>query len=298
MRQTVGKLLEGKTPRQVAGAYNGQPLRVADPACGSGSFLIGAYQCLLDWHRDWYVANLVPLLAAGKAAASTEVRELLPVRPERRRSERGRKAGRDDEGPLPVFQGPGDAWRLTTAERVRCQASPCILLAHIFGVDIDDQAVEVTKMSLLLKVLEGENANTLSAQLSLFKERALPDLGDNIKCGNSLVGPDFYQNEQMSLVPADEQYRINAFDWRSGFLQVFSGPEPGFDAVIGNPPYIRIQTMKEWAPLEVEYYKKRYQAASKGNYDIYVVFVEKGLSLLNKQGRLGFILPHKFFNAQ
>jgi len=56
--------------------------------------------------------------------------------------------------------------------------------------------------------------------------------------------------------------------------------------------------MKEWAPLEVEYYKKRYQAASKGNYDIYVVFVEKGLSLLNKQGRLGFILPHKFFNAQ
>ncbi|MBI2446942.1 MAG: Eco57I restriction-modification methylase domain-containing protein, partial [Candidatus Omnitrophica bacterium] len=66
----------------------------------------------------------------------------------------------------------------------------------------------------------------------------------------------------------------------------------------GNPPYIRIQTMKEWAPLEVEYYKQRYTAASKGNYDIYVVFVERGLSLLNKEGRLGFILPHKFFNAQ
>jgi hypothetical protein len=72
----------------------------------------------------------------------------------------------------------------------------------------------------------------------------------------------------------------------------------GFDAVIGNPPYIRIQTMKEWAPVEVETYKKYYNSASKGNYDIYVVFVERGLNLLNKSGRLGFILPHKFFNAQ
>ena len=65
----------------------------------------------------------------------------------------------------------------------------------------------------------------------------------------------------------------------------------GFDCIIGNPPYIRIQTMKEWAPLEVEIYKAQYAAASAGNYDIYVVFVEQGLSLLNKQGGLGFICP-------
>ena len=56
--------------------------------------------------------------------------------------------------------------------------------------------------------------------------------------------------------------------------------------------------MKEWAPLEVEYYKRAYAAAGKGNYDIYVVFVERALQLLNPRGRLGFILPHKFFNAQ
>ena len=68
--------------------------------------------------------------------------------------------------------------------------------------------------------------------------------------------------------------------------------------MIGNPPYIRIQAMKEWAPIEVEFYKQHYKAASSGNYDIYVVFVEKGLSLLNEKGRLGFICPHKFFNAQ
>ena len=60
-----------------------------------------------------------------------------------------------------------------------------------------------------------------------------------------------------------------------------TGGAGGFDAVIGNPPYIRIQALQEWAPLEVEHYKRAYQAASKGNYDIYVVFVEKGLQLLN-----------------
>ena len=73
-----------------------------------------------------------------------------------------------------------------------------ILLNNIFGVDIDPQAVEVTKLSLLLKVLEGETQQTLATQLRLFHERALPDLADNIKCGNSLIGPDFYNGQQMT----------------------------------------------------------------------------------------------------
>jgi hypothetical protein len=163
-------------------------------------------------------------------------------------------------------------------------------------VDIDPQAVEVTKLSLLLKVLEGENQDTLERQLKLFKERALPDLGSNIKCGNSLIGPDFYQGKQMSLLEPDEVYRVNPFDWEKEFPEIMK--RGGFDAVISNPPYIRIQMMKEWAPIEVELYKQNYTSASKGNYDIYVVFVERGLGLLNKRGRLGFILPHKFFNSQ
>ena len=69
------------------------------------------------------------------------------------------------------------------------------------------------------------------------------------------------------------------------------------DAVIGNPPYIRIQALKEWVPLEVEFYKQRYTTANKGNYDIYVVFVERGLNLLNDRGQMGFILPNKFFST-
>ena len=98
------------------------------------------------------------------------------------------------------------------------------------------------------------------------------------------------------MVDEDERRRVNAFDWKSAFPQVFA--QGGFDVVIGNPPYIRIQTLQETTPINVEFYKKTYKAASKGNYDIYVIFVEKGVSLINEKGRLGFILPHKFFNAQ
>ncbi|MCL5959453.1 MAG: Eco57I restriction-modification methylase domain-containing protein, partial [Chloroflexi bacterium] len=217
-------------------------------------FLIGAYQYLLDWHRDWYVAE----------------------GPEKHTKE--------------LFQAAGGDWRLSTAERKR------ILLNNIYGVDTDPQAVEVTKLSLLLKVLEGESEQTLVKQLVMFHQRALPDLGSNIKCGNSLIGPDFYDIQQLSFLDDEVRYRINVFDWEAAFPGIMKAS--GFDAVIGNPPYLRIQTMKEWAPLEVEYYKRRYLSASRGNYDIYVVFVEQGLSLLNGQGRLGFILPHKFFNAQ
>ncbi|MBU1743771.1 MAG: Eco57I restriction-modification methylase domain-containing protein [Proteobacteria bacterium] len=267
--ETVGRLLEGRTIVQA------DRLRIIDPACGSGSFLIQAYQRLLDGYRDRYVAG----------------------GPERRA-----------KGRRPVlYQAAGGEWRLTTAERKR------ILLNNIYGVDIDPQAVEVTKLSLLLKVLEGESGETLTNQIKLFQERALPDLSGNIRCGNSLIGPDFYDGAQLTLLGDEDQYRINCFAWEKEFPEIFrmSAPSPstgkgsgggeprgGFDAVIGNPPYIRIQTMKEWAPLEVEFYKAAFAAAGKGNYDIYVVFVEKGLGLLNAKGRLGFILPHKFFNAQ
>lgn len=253
VERTLSKLLEGKKPGPRGSASK---IRIVDPACGSGSFLIVAYQYLLDWHRDRYVEE----------------------GPEKHRKE--------------LYSGPGGQWLLTTSEKKR------ILLSSMYGVDIDPQAVEVTKLSLLLKVLEGASNQSLNSQLSLFHERALPDLDRNIKCGNSLIDAAFYGVHQLSFIDEEAQYRINAFDWQGAFPQAFAGDDPGFDAVIGNPPYIRIQAMKEWAPIEVEYYKKAYTAASKGNYDIYVVFVERGLSLLNKNGQLGFILPHKFFNAQ
>ncbi len=249
VKQTVGPLIEDKTPKQI------EAIRILDPACGSGSFLIVVYQFLLDWYHRHYISHDPEKLAKGKNPV------LVPAR--------------------------GGGWALTTAERKR------ILLAHIFGVDIDSQAVEVTKLSLLLKVLEGET--TQSVQRELIHQRVLPDLGNNIKCGNSLIGSDFYDDPQMLLLDGDSQYRINVFDWKTAFPEVFE--RGGFDCVIGNPPYVRIQAMKDWAPVEVEIYKKAYASAASGNYDLYVVFVEKALRLINAGGRVGFILPHKFFNA-
>ncbi len=75
-----------------------------------------------------------------------------------------------------------------------------ILLNNIYGVDIDPQAVEVTKLFLLIKVLEGESEQTLETQLRMFQERALPDLGNNIKSGNSFIASDFYDDSQMVLL--------------------------------------------------------------------------------------------------
>jgi len=245
VKNTIGKQVEGKSPKQLRG------FRVLDMACGSGSFLLGAYQYLLDHYRDWYSAH------------------------------------GPEKYPEAVWL-QRNQWLLTTTEK------KLILTEHIFGVDIDRQAVEVTKLSLLLKVLEGESDETLVKQLSLLQERALPNLDRNIKCGNSLIGPDYFTNQ---LLPDTAVLRrVNPFDWATGFPAAMQ--TGGFDCIIGNPPYVRIQTMKEWAPLEAEIFKQMYTAASSGNYDIYVVFAEKGLSLLNSQGRLGFILPHKFFNAR
>jgi hypothetical protein len=95
------------------------------------------------------------------------------------------------------------------------------------------------------------------------------------------------KNQGDSLLPADKSEKSRA-----------NGARNGFDLFIGNPPYIRIQTLKKADAGLVEYYKTRYVAAGKGNYDLYVVFVERSLELLNAQGQLAFILPHKFFNAQ
>lgn len=90
-----------------------------------------------------------------------------------------------------------------------------------------------------------------------------------------------------------------AFEWRFEFPEVLDedGNYIGFDVVIGNPPYIRVQHLNRIDKTVVEYYKSRYKSGSKGNYDIYVLFVEHGLDLLNNRGVLNYILPHKFFNS-
>ncbi len=266
VKNTVGKLLEGKTPQQA------EKLKILDPACGSGSFLIGVYQYLLDWHLDWFI----------KHDPEKWVRRKSPA----------------------IYQVKSGEWRLTTAKRKE------ILLNNIYGVDIDSQAVEVTKLSLLLKVLEGENRESINRQMKFFHERALPDLGNNIKCGNSLIGPDFYDNQQVSLLDEEEQYRINVFDWEAEFPKVFQiqvtkdireregksgylqSSTAGFDAVIGNPPYVRQEMLSKLK----NYFHQRYQVYH-GAADLYAYFIEQGVTLLKAGGKFGYIVANKWLRA-
>ncbi|MEX2170622.1 MAG: TaqI-like C-terminal specificity domain-containing protein, partial [Pirellulales bacterium] len=146
------------------------------------------------------------------------------------------------------------------------------------------------KLSLLLKALEGETKESID--LILFhKERALPDLAKNIRCGNSLIGQDFYNGQQQKLFDEEERYRINVFDWKDkqGFPEIFKGENSGFDAVIGNPPYLFITEV----PADMrEYYQNRYSTVEY-RFDLYGAFVERALrELLRTSGRFGFIIPH------
>ncbi len=146
-------------------------------------------------------------------------------------------------------------------------------------MDIDSQAVEVTKLSLLLKVLEGENNQTLTNQLRMFHERALPDLGDNIKCGNSLIGSDFYQ--QQTMLDDEERYRVNVFDWEKEFPEIMKAG--GFDAVIGNPPYIF--TREQLSEEERQYFATRYQLSWE-KHNTFMLFMERLLRLLEKTAKV------------
>jgi type I restriction-modification system DNA methylase subunit len=271
VKNTVGKLIEGKTPDQIS------QLKICDPACGSGSFLIGAYQYLLEYHHKFYTKDAI---------------------------NRGKK-----DCPL------NPDGHLTSTEKKR------ILLNNIFGVDIDVNAVEVTKLSLLLKCMEGENENTITQQQKLWHERILPSLDNNIKSGNSLVDTDFYAGE----LDFGEEKKIKPFNWQKAFPEVFYikkssvsqefknqfvkvkslsddtdelikkywvnepsidyGDSAGFDVVLGNPPYGAL--LKQ----EVDnYLRNKYQVA---NYqlDTYNLFLERGKKLLKANGFLGYIIP-------
>jgi type I restriction-modification system DNA methylase subunit len=243
VKNTVGKMIEGKSPAQLAGGKNGQPLRVLDMACGSGSFLLGAFQCLLDHCLKWYMEH----------------------QPEKFKNE--------------TYKNPKGEWRLAIAEKKR------ILTSHIFGVDIDAQAVEVSKLSLLLKVMEGETDESVGKSRQLFHERALPNLSNNIKCGNSLIGPDYFSGR---LIPdPDEMKRVNPFDWDREFPEAMKAG--GFDCVIGNPPYIGFHGFKE----DKEYFKNKFRSAE-GKFDLYLPFIEKGIELIRQNGLLSFICPTNF----
>jgi hypothetical protein len=155
-------------------------------------------------------------------------------------------------------------------------------------VDIDAAAVEVTKLSLLLKVLEGETGEIAQRDFLKERERILPDLANNIKCGNSLIGPDFYDQSEIDLLDDEARYRVNVFDWKTGFPEVFM--QGGFDCVLGNPPYVRPHNMTD---EDKKYFWLAY-LTFRAKSDLYCCFIEQSTSLLKDNGIFSFIVSNGF----
>ncbi|HRX63832.1 MAG TPA: N-6 DNA methylase [Candidatus Absconditabacterales bacterium] len=173
VKNTVGELLKNKTPKQAL------ELDIVDPACGSGAFLIGTYNYILERFLQKHTKDETTIKKTTK------------------------------EGKIYQFK---DGYHLSFAHKKE------ILKNMIYGVDIDRQAVAVSKLSLLLKLLEGETAETANQLFSTIDAKLLPNLDDNIKCGNSLVDSSIYEN----LENPDEETikKINAFDWEKEFPHI------------------------------------------------------------------------------
>jgi len=240
VKNTIGKLTKNKTPKEVS------QIKIVDPACGSGSFLIGAYHHLLTWHKDYYLQNP------------------------------------DKRNPLTPDGN------LTTSEKKK------ILLNNIYGVDIDTNAVEVTKLSLLLKCMDGETQASIDNQMTMFKERVLPTLDENIKSGNSLIDMDYYDNQ----IDFGEERKIKPFSWQNAFPIIFKNG--GFDVVIGNPPYVFTRDV-DWSDEVKNYYWSKFEISKgsdnsrknqSGKINLYILFIFKSTELLNSNGYLSFIIPN------
>ncbi|MFA6306625.1 MAG: TaqI-like C-terminal specificity domain-containing protein [Patescibacteria group bacterium] len=205
VKNTLGELLKGKS------GFEAGKIKILDPACGSGSFLIKAFE-VLDNH------------------IKRENNEL-------------------------------DADIMKNYAR-----KVSILTSNIYGVDLDQEAVEIAQLNLLLKVLG--------------QRELLPNLAHNIENGNSLISG---KEEELKKYFGENYKEKKPFNWQKKFEPVFK--QGGFDVIIGNPPW-GAEIIKE----EKDYYKEYFIAGS-GIVDTFALFIEKSFNLLKEDGFLGLILP-------
>lgn len=192
-------------------------LRIVDPACGSGVFLVMAFDYMKD--ELFRVNDKIAKLEGSRGYTE----DLLDP---------------DSE----------------------------ILANNLFGVDVNSESVEITKLSLWIKTAR--------------HGKELDSLSRNIRVGDSLIES------------ANYAYLEHGFDWASAFPEVMV-EEGGFDLVIGNPPYVRMELIKAFKP----YLKTRYEVVS-DRADLYCYFYERGLRLLKPGGRLGYISSNTFFKTR
>jgi len=192
-------------------------LRIVDPACGSGVFLIMAFD----------------FLKAELTRVNEKIKDLLP------------KA--EHFGDLLEYTPDSD-----------------ILTNNLFGVDVNVESVEIAKLSLWIKTAR--------------RGKVLDSLDVSLRVGDSLIEDSNFA------------YLDHAFTWETAFPDVFA--EGGFDVVLGNPPYVRMEFLKTLKP----YLEKRYEVVS-DRADLYCYFYERGLRLLKPGGRLGYISSNTFFKT-
>lgn len=256
---TLGKKLEEcKTPDDVA------KIKILDPACGSGSFLIVAYQKLMDWHKKWLHEELTKF---------TKKKNVSQFKTKFKKDARV------------IHVGGNDFLSIHLSHKLKSE----ILTNNIFGVDIDPQAVLVTMFSLSIKALEDSTHDEVIEDNTLYNMPALPILENNIKCGNSLIGSDFYIENRLSLFNEREKRKINTFDWdgKDGFPDIIKSG--GFDVVIGNPPWG--QKEMYFKDEVITYLKEIYKISSIGIIDLFRFFVEKSILLSKKNSYWGQVLP-------
>ncbi len=261
VENTVGELLSKcKKPNDAL------RLKILDPACGSGSFLLGAFGRLINWFEEYYNAHPEKISKAPKAECWHDKEHV-----------------------------DGARWRLTARYKGE------ILSRCLYGVDIDPQAVEVTIMSLYLRVLESINIGLL------LKTALLPPLEGNVKCGNSLIGSDYWEfcrenQGQLFERGEAEERRVNTFDWDIEFPDIVRyapgsrdlAQGCGFDAVIGNPPYVRPHNIES---ADKEYFWKKFTVFV-AKSDIYACFIEKAKQLVKEKGRFGFIISNTWLSLE
>lgn len=228
VKQTLDPLL--------AGSPDMSTLRILDPACGAGAFLLGVYQYLLDYYREHYSRT-------------------------------------PEQQPDCIYRGADGRWHLKLTERMR------ILQTHLYGVDIDPLAVEVTRLALLGMLLE--DVAELPGPAWGF-----PPLPTTIICGHALIGPDFVPRQQPSAADADALPPVQPFDWDAQFPEVLTGALPGFAAVIGNPP---------WGGAidhYLDYFHAHYPASTQDHTDSFKLFIDMGFRLVRRGGLVGMIVPN------
>ena len=205
-----------KAEREAWTAYRDRltGLRIVDPACGSGVFLIMAF--------DYMKTEL--------QQANTKLAEL---------------------------EGKGMVGNLLDPDSE-------ILTNNLFGVDVNSESVEIAKLSLWIKTAK--------------RGKVLDSLSANLRVGDSLI-------EDSSFA-----YRSHGFEWKTAFPEIFAAG--GFDVVLGNPPYVRMELIKPMKP----WLEKRYEVVS-DRADLYAYFFERGIKLLKPGGRLGFISSSTFFKT-